>query len=169
MIRIKLLMQPDIDLILKWNKHTSADFLFQWAGKGYSFPLTTEQIQPKIISPVHIPDAAAMVFKIIKGLPGEMIGTVELSKIERDKEQAWVSRFLIGEKTNRNRGYGSKALHKVMTFANYRLGIKNLYLRVFRFNKGAIQCYEKMGFEIIKDIPNSRDSTWDAFVMKRIV
>ena len=81
-----------------------------------------------------------------------------------------MSRFLIGIKNNRNLGYGSRALRKVIRFAYNKLGVENLFLRVFDFNKNAIKCYEKMGFVKIKFIENARQTgndSWNAYVMER--
>ncbi len=32
------------DYIVRWNEGTDADFLVQWSGKGFTYPITKEQI-----------------------------------------------------------------------------------------------------------------------------
>ncbi|MBN2533033.1 MAG: GNAT family N-acetyltransferase [Spirochaetales bacterium] len=169
MVTIELLKETDINTILEWNKNRSVDFLLQWAGNGYSFPLTEEQILTKIVHKGEINDTHNIIFKI-KEVSGNMIGTVELSKINRKKKQAWVSRFLIGDERNRNRGYGSEALREVICFAYDKLDVEDLFLRVFDFNVNAIKCYEKAGFKRIETVEKVRKTAggfWNVYVMER--
>ena len=217
-IEIELLQEADISIILEWNKNKNSDFLYKWAGKGYTFPLTRKQLLSKIISPGELVKTGYsstllksnccfercsstllksnccfercsstllksnccfercfstllkhIVFKIINQTRGTMIGTVELSKIDRENKKAYVSRFLIGEEENRNKGYGTKALKKVIQFAHNKLGLKILVLKVFDFNKNAMKCYENAGFKRTKYMEKTRKTEngfWNAFTMK---
>ena len=168
MVRLELLEAKDIRNILGWNIGATSDFLFQWAGNGYKFPLTRDQVLTKLNHMHEAKEPRQIVFKIIDENNNRMIGTVELSDIDRRNKQAYVSRFLIGEESNRNRGYGTAALKMVMVYACGQLGLNTLFLRVFDFNKNAIQCYKKAGFkirEVIHRIRETNHTVWNVYVM----
>ena len=40
MIKISLIEIEDLEKIVEWNKNKSADYLLQWAGPMYNYPLT---------------------------------------------------------------------------------------------------------------------------------
>ncbi|NLG03067.1 MAG: hypothetical protein GX567_04445 [Clostridia bacterium] len=44
MYQFKLLEEKQADLIVKWNEDQDVDFLMQWAGRGFTYPITKEQI-----------------------------------------------------------------------------------------------------------------------------
>ncbi|MFA6730463.1 MAG: hypothetical protein WCR95_05665 [Eubacteriales bacterium] len=43
-MRILPLENIDAELIVQWNNKKTADFLNQWAGRGYEYPITVKQI-----------------------------------------------------------------------------------------------------------------------------
>jgi hypothetical protein len=47
MIRIVLLAMIDASCIVKWNQGKDFDFLTQWSGRGYQYPITVEQINAR--------------------------------------------------------------------------------------------------------------------------
>ncbi|MGE5529242.1 MAG: GNAT family N-acetyltransferase [Patescibacteria group bacterium] len=76
---------------------------------------------------------------------GRLIGDLELDHISwRNREAEF--RIRIGEKTYWNNGYGTAAVRKLLGLALTELGLHRIYLRVYRFNRRAIRCYEKCGF-----------------------
>jgi hypothetical protein len=81
-VQLLPLSQRDIATILRWNMGRDANWLYQWAGKGW--PLTAAQIAGKLAP-------ESQVFRIDHD--GEMIGTVELAGFTADS--ASICRFLI--------------------------------------------------------------------------
>ena len=55
--------------------------------------------------------------------------------------------ILIGDKNERGKGYGADAMKTLCRFAFEEMGMNKLTVRVFAFNRAAIRCYEKCGFE----------------------
>ncbi|MFD1068020.1 GNAT family N-acetyltransferase [Oceanobacillus locisalsi] len=53
----------------------------------------------------------------------------------------------IGEKQYWGRGYGEEGLTLLLDYAFYELNLHRVSLRVFAFNKRAIQLYQKIGFK----------------------
>lgn len=146
MIEIVALTKEDAKNIVKWNRGTDADFLQQWSGRGYHYPITEQAIKERIEQSV---DSSYKVFKIIK--EHEVIGTIELMNTDYINQRATVGRFLLAPEY-RGKGYGTEILKQFVKdiFEQTQLQLLDLY--VFKFNKGAIRCYEKVGFHMNQEI-----------------
>lgn len=168
MIRLELIKKEDLYKIVEWNRNKSADDLLQWAGTLYEYPLTLSQIE-KYFSEEESKDVAdAYIYKIISKSTDEIVGTVELRVIDRDNKVARVCRFLIGEENSRGMGIGELALNEVLRIGFKEKSFEKITLGVFDFNKGAVRCYEKAGFEIeklLKDARKAKDGYWSLYEM----
>ena len=157
-IRIMPLKKKDADCIVAWNKDRGADFLTQWAGRGYRYPLTEEQIT------VRLGISAGTDYKIFGIiLDGTIIGTVELMKIDFVAKRASIGRFLV-DPAETGKGYGTEALQLFVKNVFTELPVDTLELNVFDFNKAAIRCYQKTGF--IKTGEVIRPNGWIAVNME---
>lgn len=63
--------------------------------------------------------------------------------------------ILIGQKVNRNKGYGTEAISLLLSFCKTELHLQKTVIRVLAQNISAIKCYENVGFEKRKN-PNSQ-------------
>lgn len=81
-------------------------------------------------------------------LNGEAVGSVYLRDIDPDKKEAEYGIF-IGEESARGKGVGTKSAKLILKYAFEELGLKKIFLRVFKDNPGAVRSYEKAGFKII--------------------
>jgi RimJ/RimL family protein N-acetyltransferase len=79
---------------------------------------------------------------------GYLIGDMELDHICWSKREAEL-RIRIGEKEFWGKGFGSEALHLILNHIFYTKNFYRIYLRVYSFNKRAINCYLKNGFKPI--------------------
>ena len=79
------------------------------------------------------------------------IGDLELDHISWRRSEAEL-RIRIGEKEYWNKGYGTDAVRALLDLARNNLGLRHIYLRVYRFNHRAIRCYEKCGFRHIRTL-----------------
>jgi RimJ/RimL family protein N-acetyltransferase len=158
MIRIVPLEKKDANSIVMWNMRKDADFLTQWAGRGYQYPITEGQITTRITA------SAGADYKIYAIMMDEsLIGTIELMKIDRNQKRASIGRFLLDPAITR-KGYGTKALRLFVERVFNETPITTLKLTVFDFNKAAIRCYEKTGF--IKTAEVVRPNGWIAITME---
>ncbi|MDM8534732.1 GNAT family protein [Clostridiaceae bacterium HSG29] len=57
--------------------------------------------------------------------------------------------IFIGEKEYRNKGIGTEATKLMLDYGFNILNLRNIMLKVFSFNKGAINSYKKCGFKEI--------------------
>ena len=82
------------------------------------------------------------------------IGTAGLMHVDHRNRRAEFG-IVIGEPGCRNRGYGTETARLVLDYAFTVVGLHNVMLSVFEFNRGAVRAYEKAGF---KEIGRRRQS-----------
>jgi len=85
-------------------------------------------------------------YSIINLETNEMIGNCGFVNVEHINQTAEVG-IIIGNKTYWNKGYGTEALSLLIDFGFKALNMHNIMLRVYENNKGAVRCYEKIGFK----------------------
>ncbi|MCR5011110.1 MAG: GNAT family N-acetyltransferase [Lachnospiraceae bacterium] len=89
-------------------------------------------------------------FVIVVKESGQEIGSVYLQKIDHEKHSAEYGIF-IGEEDALGKGYGSEAMELILKYAEERLGISTVDLRVLEDNASAMHVYEKNGFKIVEE------------------
>ncbi|WP_163195083.1 GNAT family N-acetyltransferase [Clostridium thermarum] len=148
MIKLELMKEEDFSKVVQWNKGKSKDFLVQWAGPALEYPLTEDKLR-EFFKEYNMPnETSRLLFKIILENSGEMVGIIEIRKYEKESNTGRVGRFLIGEETVRGKGIGAAALREVVRMGFEKLKYDKICLGVFDFNKSAIVCYKKVGFQI---------------------
>ena len=140
MIRIEPLEKKDASCIVAWNTGKDADFLTQWAGRGYRYPLTETQITERLTTNA---DTDYKIYGI--WMIENIIGTVELLKIDFNAKRAVIGHFLI-DPAQTGKGYGTEALKLFIKYVFTEMPLTALELTVFDFNNPAIRCYQKAGF-----------------------
>lgn len=168
MVKLEHLEKQDLVKILEWNANKSADYLLQWSGPVYSYPLTLDQMEEYFINNVKKDNPDTFAYKILLTDTGEFIGTIELREIDKKNKIGKVCRFLIGEENYRGRGIGAEALKEILKIGFEDFKFEKITLGVFDFNHSAIRCYEKVGFEIEKFTKNARKAPtgyWNLYEM----
>ncbi len=157
-MRILPLENIDAELIVRWNNKKTADFLNQWAGRGYEYPITVKQITDRIQAQ-HLSDFK--LYKII--VDDKMIGTIELMSIDHTAKTAAIGHFLLQPEYT-GKGYGTKALINFIAEVFICFHFNKIRLSVFDFNKSAFQCYTKAGFKVVSKV--TRPNGWVAILME---
>lgn len=152
-MKIQRLKIENIENIVNWCQDKDADFLTQWAGKGYEYPLTKKQIEDRLSEGAEIFEA---------NLEGRMVGTIEI--ITRDEETALIGRFVLNPELT-GQGIGTKILETFLEYCKVKLGLKKIKLFVFDFNISAYKCYEKCGFTQVETV--IRPNGWKAISMEK--
>ena len=167
MIKLEHLEKGDLRKIVEWNANKSAEYLLQWAGPIYSYPLTIKQVEDYFFNNVKN-NSNIFVYKIRLIDTDKIIGTIELRENETINKNAWVCRFLIGEENYKGKGIGTQVLKETLRIGFEDLKFEKISLRVFDFNHGAIKCYENAGFVKEKFIENARKAAigyWNLYEM----
>lgn len=144
MITLELLSEADFPQIVDWVNQHPKDFIVQWAGTTYTYPLTVEQMKAHYSKGFNSIDSDVFIYKIMND--DRFIGSFQLCKFDWESREAIVGRFLIGEEINRGRGVGKKALNELVKIGFHHFGLATLKLNVYEFNIQAIKCYESIGF-----------------------
>ena len=87
-------------------------------------------------------------YSIIDSETDELIGNCGFLDIDYVNQTAETGIF-IGNKNYRNKGYGTEALSLLIDYGFKALNLNNIMLRVYDYNKSAINCYKKIGFKNI--------------------
>lgn len=156
-VKINPLNPNNAHLIADWCKCKDEDFLRQWAGNGYSYPLTEQQICDRLADGAEIYEAH---------LDDKMIGTIEVISRNKQEHTALIGRFVL-DQTIVQKGLGTKMLLAFLEYCKEMLGIREVTLFVFDFNFAAHRCYQKCGFveEGIEERPNG----WKAIRMRKLL
>lgn len=86
------------------------------------------------------------VFFIVRLEDDKLIGTIGLHDIDHLNRKATLGIF-IGDKSGRNKGYGTEAIRLILEYGFKYLNLKNIKLDVMEFNERAQACYRKCGFK----------------------
>jgi len=161
MVILKTFEKKDIPELLEWMKDSDAEFLIQFAGSKYRFPLDEKQLLDTLY------DKSILVFKAIDETTGAMIGHCQLMKIDLPNQSATIARVLI-KPDKRGLGYGYAMLKELINYAKSVFELKQLKLKVFDFNQSAVRCYLKLGFVESKRenvIFPTINQTWNSITM----
>ena len=134
-VELKLFKLEDWKCVEKWTSNQSE--LIQFAGSIFSFPIDQKQVEN------YLSDSNRIVFRV-ETKNGHTVGMAEIS-LEANNI-AKLARILIGEKAMRGKGIGTELIKKLTQYAFSVLKANKVILNVYKWNKGAIKCYQKVGF-----------------------
>ncbi len=135
--RLRPFMREDLPSMVRWNNDPEVEVFVDC-----DLPKTLPECEAWFAE--NIPSRDYRLFAILDEA-GQVIGDLELDHISWRRGEAEL-RIRIGEKAYWNKGYGTDAVRTLLAWAGSRLGLRHVYLRVYRFNRRAIRCYEKCGF-----------------------
>lgn len=165
MIELQPFTQEDFSRLLEWSP--TPEFLMQWAGPYFTFPLDEAQLEEYLRgaageSPVR------RIFKVVETGTGAVIGHVELGTISYANRSATIHRVLLGDPTYRGQGIGLEMVRRIQEIAFGEMGLHRLDLVVFDFNESARRCYEKAGFRVeghLRECRRVGDEYWSLYWM----
>lgn len=168
MINLEYLEKEDLKIVVEWNANKSADYLLQWAGPMYSYPLTLTQVEDYFFNNVKKDNSNIFAYKIKWVDTDEIIGIIELREIDESNKIGKICRFLIGEEIFRGKGIGTKVLKEVLRIGFKDLKFEKITLAVFDFNHSAIKSYENVGFvkeRFCEKVRKSSTGYWNLYEM----
>ncbi|MEC5424734.1 GNAT family protein [Virgibacillus sp. C22-A2] len=165
MIELKFFVTSDFQQLINWIE--TPDFLLQWGGPVFEFPLTVNQLE-KYIENANSDNSDTLVYKVVDKETGDVIGHISLGRIDRKNKSARLGKVLVGDKNVRGKGIGEQMIKEILNIAFDELYLHKISLGVYDFNVSAISCYEKGGFVkegLLRDSAKNGDEYWSSWEM----
>lgn len=168
MIRLELFTSDDFNELISWI--TSEEFLHQWAGPNFSFPLNKDQLET-YIKDANGPNSTKLIYKVVDEETKSTVGHISLGNIDFKNKSARIGRVLVGKSKGRGQGLGQQMLKEIVSIAFQQYNLHRVSLGVFDFNIPAIKCYEKVGFKkegLLRDYMRFGDKYWSMWEMSML-
>ncbi|MCP3027056.1 GNAT family N-acetyltransferase [Halobacillus sp. A5] len=168
MIKLKFFERVDFQQLINWIE--TPEFLLQWGGPNFRFPLDAAQLE-SYLKGANEKNSKVLIYSVVEKETDNIIGHISLGKIDRTNESARVGKVLVGDKNVRGKGIGQQMMTEILKIAFDELGLHRVSLGVFDFNSSAIGCYVKAGFKkegLLRDsrkIGNAYWSLWEMSVL----
>lgn len=137
MLKLELFTKSDFPTLINWID--TKELLYQFAGPQFKFPLSVNQLEDYI----NIPSKVIM--KMVDTTFNEMIGHCEFNY--HNSELPRLSRILI-DPSKTGQGLGKKLIELMIEEMVKQKNPDKIDLCVFSWNKVAIRCYQKVGFQV---------------------
>ena len=160
MIKLELFEESDFSRLINWVDSKKLMYIF--SAERFNYPLNHQQLIN------YINTKGRVSYKVIDVISNKVIGHADFSKINYQSKSARICSVLIGDKKNRNKGYGSLIINELVKTGFTEMKFHRLDLGVYDFNKQAIKCYEKCGFEIeglLKENTKFEEEYWSTYNM----
>lgn len=136
-----------------------------WTGLVYRYPLTHDQLEPRLAFAESNPDRRRIWNAVVDG---DVVGHIELTDIWQDIDRkAAVARVLI-DPTRRGEGLGKQMVDRVLEHAFDDLDLHRVTLGAWAHNQAAIRTYESCGFRregYQRECRRYGDGWWDSVDM----
>lgn len=165
MVELQPFTEADWPTLIGWID--SPEFMMQWGGPAFSYPLDAAQLEP-LLRAAAAKEPEVLLFKAVDSEDRQTVGHIQLLAIDRANRSARIGRVLVGPPHLRGRGIGTQMIRALLHIAFARLGLHRIDLYVFDFNYGAIACYEKSGFRrkgVLRDARKVGDAYWSLVEM----
>jgi RimJ/RimL family protein N-acetyltransferase len=164
-MRLRPFDRSDFARLLGWIE--SPDFLYQWAGPLFTYPLDEAQLDRYLLLAAGDPPTR----RIYTALEGaEAVGHIELSQIDRRHYSATLSRVMVAP-AQRGQGFGRAMVRLALGIAFDELRLHRVELFVFDFNLPAIACYERAGLSregLLRDARRVGEEYWSVVQMSML-
>jgi RimJ/RimL family protein N-acetyltransferase len=141
-ITLQKFTREDFPTLIGWI-HTG-EFMQQWCGGTFKFPLDESQLENYINGAEETPPVR-YVYKSVDSDTDSHVGNITLEFKNNIERAAAITCVIVDEKY-RGEGIASFMIRDVLNTAFRELDYESVYLNVFNFNKSAIKCYESAGF-----------------------
>jgi RimJ/RimL family protein N-acetyltransferase len=145
-ISLRPFTRADFARLIRWVDDAGPEFLVQWAGTKFAFPLDEAQLGG-YLEDAEGPEATRFIFAAVDDESGDVVGHVELSRVDRHNMSASVSRLLVGDRAARGKGTGAQIVTLLLDKAFKELDLHRVDLYVIDINLAAIRLYEGLGFK----------------------
>ena len=165
MIQLRYFEPADFKQLIDWVE--TPEFMLQWGGPSFVFPLTEFQLE-EYLKDANKENASTFAYSVMDKDTKKLIGHISLARIERNNRSARIGRVLVGDPEAKGKGFCKEMVEQVLKIAFDELNLHRVTLGVFDFNKPAIACYEKAGFQkegLLRDHQKFGDAYWSLWEM----
>ncbi|HEX8358214.1 MAG TPA: GNAT family protein [Segetibacter sp.] len=167
MIKLEYFNREDFRQLIDWM--SSEHLITNWAGSLFKFPLTEESLDWYVEDTNDMEHSDAFIYKAVSTTTGKTIGHISLGSVSEKNRSARISRVLIGNTSERGKGYCKGMINAILKIGFEDLKLHRISLGVYDFNTSAIRCYEKCGLVkegLMRDVLKFDDSTyWSLYEM----
>ncbi|HDR6217851.1 GNAT family N-acetyltransferase [Bacillus cereus] len=162
-IKLESFKKSDFKQLINWIN--SEEFLIQWSGNAFTFPLDEQQLEK------YIESANTLAFKVVDEETSDVIGHISLAQIDNINKSARIGKVLVGNTKMRGRSIGKHMMKAVLHIAFDELKLHRVTLGVYDFNTSAISCYEKIGFVkegLLRESKRVGETYWNLWEMSML-
>ncbi|QBZ25528.1 Aminoglycoside N6'-acetyltransferase [Bacillus cereus] len=162
-IKLESFKKSDFKQLINWIN--SKEFLIQWSGNAFTFPLDEQQLEK------YIESANTLAFKVVDEETSDVIGHISLGQIDNINKSARIGKVLVGNTKMRGRSIGKHMMKAVLHIAFDELKLHRVTLGVYDFNTSAISCYEKIGFVkegLLRESKRVGETYWNLWEMSML-
>ncbi|MED3121107.1 GNAT family protein [Bacillus thuringiensis] len=162
-IKLESFKKSDFKQLINWIN--SEEFLIQWSGNAFTFPLDEQQLEK------YIESANTLAFKVVDEVTSDVIGHISLGQIDNINKSARIGKVLVGNTKMRGRSIGKHMMKAVLHIAFDELKLHRVTLGVYDFNTSAISCYEKIGFVkegLLRESKRVGETYWNLWEMSML-
>jgi RimJ/RimL family protein N-acetyltransferase len=158
--------RQDFAQLIFWSG--DEDFLMQWGGPPFRFPLTEDQLKEYNKDASDVKTAERLNYKVVLAKTGQGIGHVSIGKIDRENRTARIGRVLIGDVEQRGKGLGKELVEAALNICFDILDLNTVTLGVFDFNVPAQKTYVRAGFspqKVLEGVRTVKGVPWNIVEM----
>ena len=162
-IKLETFNKSDFKQLMGWID--SEEFLIQWSGNAFAYPLNEQQLEN------YIESLNTLVFKVIDEESKKVVGHISLGQIDNINKSARIGKVLVGDTKMRGRSIGKHMMKAVLQIAFEELKLHRVTLGVYDFNTSAISCYEKIGFVkegLLRESKKVGETYWNLWEMSML-
>lgn len=163
MIKLETFKKSDFNQLIGWID--SEEFLIQWSGNAFAYPLNEQQLEN------YIESSNTLAFKVIDEKSKKVVGHISLGQIDNINKSARIGKVLVGDTKMRGRSIGKHMMKAVLQIAFEELKLHRVTLGVYDFNTSAITCYEKIGFVkegLLRESKKVGETYWNLWEMSML-
>lgn len=142
-ILLRYMDESDFQHLQRWS--VSPEFLRQWAGPSFDYPLDQQQLQNYLEGANHPASSDMLIYCAVEKSGGQVVGHLSIARIDRVNSSARIGRVIVDPQLQ-GRGIGRGMIQEAIRIGFQGLGLHRLSLGAFAFNTSALRCYENAGF-----------------------
>ena len=170
MVRLEFFDTEDFKQLIEWIN--TEHLITNWAGSLFKYPLTEDSLDWYIEDKNNLDKSDAFIYKAVDTKTGKTVGHISLGSVSKKNRSARISRVLVGNTTERGKGYCTGMINAILKIGFEDLKLHRISLGVYDFNQSAIRCYEKCGFVkegMMRDVLRyDNDTYWSLYEMSML-